>query len=541
MTIIANCPGHRSATPRFRPLPWHDDHPNMLDLEQRLEPDHLARSIDQAVSRLDLSAVYAAYAGTGSDPHPPDRLLAVLLFEVRRGRHLPAQWARDARECEPVRWLLRGLVVARSCWYAFRDRIAPLMSDLNQQSLALAINAEITPARRAAGDGTLVAANASRHKVVNLPTLQKRSLPLAAALAEDQRQAAAAVAAAAAGDSTPTEIPVAVSPTPASVVATATPPPPAWLAASASGRQQQQRRLEQARERLQVLQATNQQKWPSKQKKANTIVVSLSDPEAVVGRDKEKVFRPLYNVQVLADLDSPLILGYDVFAQQNDSGVLGGMLAQARQQLGHGLDLVLADGTYGNGPDLAAAAAAGVTVYTPVPGDGVANPKQIPKREFTWLADEQAYVCPQGHRLELEESWREKRVGGSVKVWRYRCPPEHCQGCPLQPRCATKPGSGRSVTRQEHEELIEALRSRMATPEAKALYRLRSQKVELVNGDWKQHRQLRRFSARGLKRVRCEVGLIVLAQNLLTLLTEEKKVQAKKVKAADANSGSERT
>jgi transposase len=210
MTIIANCPGHRSASPHFRPLPWHDDHPNKRDLEQRLEPDHLARSIDQAVSRLDLSAVYAAYAGTGSDPHPPDRLLAVLLFESRRGRHQPAQWARDARECEPVRWLLRGLVVARSCWYAFRDRIAPLMANLNQQPLAQAINAEITPATRAADDGTLVAANASRHKVVNLPTLQKRSLPLAAAIAEDQRQAAAP-----AGDSTPAEVPVAVPPTPA--------------------------------------------------------------------------------------------------------------------------------------------------------------------------------------------------------------------------------------------------------------------------------------------------------------------------------------
>jgi hypothetical protein len=543
MTIVANRCGPRNASPRFRTLPWHDDHPNKLDLEQRLEADHLARSIDLAVSRLDLSVVYAAYAGTGSDPHPPDRLLAVILFECRRGRHQPAQWARDARECEPVRWLLRGLEVARSCWYAFRDRLAPLMADLNQQVLALALDAEITPATRAAQDGTLVAANASRHKVVSLPTLQKRSLPLAAAIAEDQRQAAAATAATPAADSTSAEVPVAVSPTPTAVVPPATPaaPPPAWLATSAHGRQQQQQRLEQARERLEVLHATNQQKWPSKQKKADAIVVSLSDPETVVGRDKEKVFRPLFNVQVLTDLDSPLVLGYGVFAQHNDSGVLGEMLAQAQQQLGHGLDLVLADGSYGNGADLAAAAAAGVTMYTPVPGDGVAHPKQIPKREFTWLADEQAYVCPQGHRLELEESWREKRVGGSVQVWRYRCAPEHCQGCPLQPRCATKPGSGRSVTRQEHEELIEALRSRMATLEAKALYRLRSQKVELVNGDWKQHRQLRRFSARGLKRVRCEVGLLVLAHNLVTLLTQEKKVQAKKVQADDANSGSERT
>src|SRR5205807_6825980 len=101
--------------------------------------------------------------------------------------------------------------------------------------------------------------------------------------------------------------------------------------------------------------------------------------------------------------------------------------------------------------------AGGVTVYAPVPGDGVENPKQIPKREFTWQAAEQTYVCPQGHRLVFEESWREKRVDGAIQVWRYRCPPAHCQGCPLQVRCTTTPAKGRAVTRQEHDELIEAL------------------------------------------------------------------------------------
>ena len=66
----------------------------------------------------------------------------------------------------------------------------------------------------------------------------------------------------------------------------------------------------------------------------------------------------------------------------------------------------------------------------------------------------------------------------------------------------------------------------METEPAKALYALRRQTVELVNADWKAHRKLRRFSGRGLERVRCQVGLIVLAHNLLTLLAQEKKAQA---------------
>src|SRR5271154_5112791 len=127
MTIVADRRRPNSARPRFRTPPWHNTHPAKLDIEQRLEADHLARTCERAVDRLDVGTLYATYGNTGSAAHPPARLLAVLLYETRRGRHKPAQWYLDARECEPVRWLLGGSMVARSCWYAFRDRVAPLL------------------------------------------------------------------------------------------------------------------------------------------------------------------------------------------------------------------------------------------------------------------------------------------------------------------------------------------------------------------------------------------------------------------------------
>jgi len=573
--MVAQRRAPHNARPRFRTPPWHDSHPAKLDLEQRLAPDHLARVLAQAVARLDLDALCAAYHGRGSQAHPPQHLLSVVLYEMRRGHPNPATWHRDAHECEPIRWLLRGAVVARSCWYAFRDRVAPLLSDLNQQVLAQALDAGLTPATRAAEDGTLVAANASRHKVVNQETLQRRAAQLHTALTDDPQAAALSpavadaaavgvavaaatalgcapplpsVAAAVANPSTPSAVAVACAlaaalaapvPSVAAAVAepstptaaAATPAVPAWLASSVAGRQQQQQRLQRAQARMEELQGRNKKKWASKRKAAEAIVVSLSDPEAVVARDKEKVYRPLYNVQIVDDLDSPLILAYEVFAQQNDTGVVATMLAQVHRNVGHRLQVLLTDGAYAGGADLAAADKEGVTVYAPVPGDGVKNPKQIPKRDFRWDAATQTYVCPQGQRLEFEESWQEKRVDGSVQVWRYRCPPTHCQSCPLQARCTKTPASGRAVTRHEHEELIEALRSRMANPASQALYRLRKQTVELVNADVKQHRKLRRFSGRGLARARGEVGLIVLVHNLLTLV-QEPKAKARPAEAA---------
>ena len=97
-----------------------------------------------------------------------------------------------------------------------------------------------------------------------------------------------------------------------------------------------------------------------------------------------------------------------------------------------------------------------------------------------------------------------------------RCAKEHCQKCPLAGRC-TGSAKGRTIKRNEHEDLIVKHQAKMQSPEAKAIYRQRCQTVELRFADAKTHRGLRRFSGRGLKRVRIEVGLWVLSHNLLVV------------------------
>lgn len=57
----------------------------------------------------------------------------------------------------------------------------------------------------------------------------------------------------------------------------------------------------------------------------------------------------------------------------------------------------------------------------------------------------------------------------------------------------------------------------METAEAKAVYRLRGQTIEIVFADVKEHRGLRRFSGHGLARVRTEFALEVLLHNRLVL------------------------
>ena len=72
-------------------------------------------------------------------------------------------------------------------------------------------------------------------------------------------------------------------------------------------------------------------------------MVSPSDPEAALGVDKDHVFRPLYTIQTVRDVDSPLILSYAVFAQATDAGTLPPMLERIEQLTGRRLKAVLAD------------------------------------------------------------------------------------------------------------------------------------------------------------------------------------------------------
>jgi hypothetical protein len=91
------------------------------------------------------------------------------------------------------------------------------------------------------------------------------------------------------------------------------------MAKTARGRALQHERYSQGRAQLAKRHAVNAQRPASQRQAPDQIVVSPGDPEAPLGLDKDHVFRPLYTVQTVRDVTSPLILDYDVFAQASDA------------------------------------------------------------------------------------------------------------------------------------------------------------------------------------------------------------------------------
>src|SRR5918911_2587502 len=451
--------------PRFAEPPWHEQSAPWRQIDAQLSPDHLAREIRQAMPRLDLTALYGSYAGRGKTPHRPDLMLAIVLFELRRGQRKPSQWFQDTHENCALWWLGFGIRPSRSCWYEFRERTGPLLDAMNTHILQQAVDADLTRVKRGALDGSAVAANASRRRLLNAERLQPRVHHLQAARHDDTQ------------GETPAEV-------------------PAWMAKTPHSRAAQHERYHQAQAHLAALQAATQHYSPSERRAPDKLVVSTGDPEAVPGMDKDHVFRPLYTIATLRDVDSPFIVGYDVFAQATDAATLLPMLTRTEQLTGRRLQDVLVDSGYVTGIDLAQCAQAEITLYGPWKANDVRapeTPRLFTKAQFQWLPELETYRCPAGHLLKRVGRETCGRSGGREEVVvRYGVKAATCQACPLRPQCTTSHKVGRSIRRSEHEELILAHQAWMETEAAKAVYRLRKQTIELVFADVKEHRGLRR-------------------------------------------------
>ncbi len=456
--------------------------------------DHKARWLAAFVDEMDLTELEAMYHGVGSQAYPPALMLKVVLLEMLEGRLSPSRWAKDLWENVALQWIGMGIRPRRTALYEFRDRVGKVITELHTAVVRKAIAAGLVLGESGVLDGTAIRACASRHRLLNQSRLQRRCAELEAALQQD-------------------------------VAGATVESPPKWMATTAAGRRQQAKRYANAQRILERRLAENAKKLKDRRLEDAKVMVSTSDPQAPLGRDKEKVFAPLYTAEYMVEPSSLVILSFDVFAQASDAGTLPVMLDQTKQVIGRHLQTVIADAGYVSVLDLEACAQREVELtapyqendYTQAKGDSKPD-GVIGKDAFVWDAQEQTYYCPMGHRLEHKrQQTRARRHGDSVIVHQFQCSPEHCRTCPLRERCVRDPEKGRMVTRMEGQELLDAHRQRMQTPEAKAQRRMRGSVIERCFGDAKQHRNLRRLHGRGLQRARAEVGLLVLAQNAMTL------------------------
>ena len=454
---------------------------------------------------LDFQVLHDAYRGTGSSAYRPESLLAIVLVETLAGITSPAAWHRDASDRDQCKFVGNGVTPSRSAWYDFRDRCGKFINQVHQCLVTDAIDKNLIDPHNCAIDGTFTAASASRHKIFNLKQINRRLAKLKRVIRklDDRHQIASS------------KLPVAT---------------PNWVAKTSSGRQDQRRRLVDAKRRLLENIGKNRLKSKRYQKDELRMLISPADIDAVIGRDKMKVLRPLYNVQFMTDCTSDVIVAYGTWAQNNDNATLSPMIQKTQAVVQGRLRTVHADSGYCSILDLQDCQALNIDLYAPVQDNTAAKRKlpngeiQIPSQEFCFDDDTREMTCPGGHEMKFTKEVQIPRADGrTLGELRFEQSPTLCSACELASRCLGGKSKRRTVARQSQQRVLDAQKKKMASEAGKRSGRLRGQVIERRFADGKLHRNQGVQNGRGLGRVCAEVGLLAVAQNTLTLYNLEKR------------------
>ena len=195
--------------------------------------------------------------------------------------------------------------------------------------------------------------------------------------------------------------------------------------------------------------------------KAEDARASTTDADARVMKMGDGGFRPAFNVQFATTCEDQVIVGMDVVNVGSDMAQLGPMVEQVEQRLGQTPDKWLVDGGFPAHEQIDAVAGK-TEVYAPVP-----EPR-------------------------AKKDAKKDEAGNEVQ----------------QDKHAPKP---------DDTEAVAKWRARMASDEAKEIYKQRAATAECVNAQ-ARNRGLLRMPVRGLAKVRSVVGLFVLAHNLMRMV-----------------------
>jgi hypothetical protein len=116
---------------------------------------------------------------------------------------------------------------------------------------------------------------------------------------------------------------------------------------------------------------------PKRRRNSEKIVVS-KDPGALTLIQR---LPPLYNVQLVRDLDSQLCLSYQVFAQPTDAGTFGPMLERVANWTGVKPKAMLVDAGYVTACNLAICRSGGHRVVRPVARERLFAKEKEARRE----------------------------------------------------------------------------------------------------------------------------------------------------------------
>lgn len=388
-----------------------------LDLEAAIPQDDPVRAVWAFVEQIDLSVFYESIQSfegeAGRAAIDPKILMALWVQATLNGVGSARELERLCRSDLRYQWICGGVVPNHHTLSDFRNLSSDQLSQVLTETTATLLASGLVEMQRVAQDGVRVRASAGASSFRRGHTL-RRMLRLASEQVDKLRQE--------------------IEQDPAAGKAR-------QKAAAERAASEREKRVRQA---LEELKEVKSRKRSNNGKKKTPARVSTTDPEARIMKMPDGGYRPAYNIQLVADTASKIVLAVDVTNEGTDLHMMVPLADQVQQR------------------------------YDRLPAD--------------WLAD-----------------------GGYVTIEGIQS--MHDRGCQVfAPAKKRRSGRQRNAARPSDPVGVRLWRRRMASAEAKRVYRERAATAELVNAHLRW-RGLQNLLVRGVEKIRAVVLLQAITHN----------------------------
>jgi len=437
-------------------------------LEELLPSDHPARMIREFVEHQDLVALgfKTRKSGEGRPSYSAGLLLKVWLYGYVNGTRSSRGLERACLDHMGMLWLTgMNSPDHTTLWRFWRDNRKPIRK-LFKQLLQVALSLDLIGLVLHAVDGTKIVSSASPEKGLHRSRLEKRLKGLDEAIEEIFKQTEQA-----SGESNgESRLP--------------------------EGLTQRQQLREKLREQLKLLDEKQRDHF------------NPTDEEARVMR-AGGVNRFAYNAQAVADQTSGLIVAAEVVTDESDNYQLVPMLDQVKENLGSVAEQTVADAGYKAITGLAAAEEKNYPVIV-----NLAEPNgPYDASRFVYDIQRDECICPRGVRLPFQRlKQRDKAEPYEARV--YHC--QHYLECPARWQCSASK-TGRTIQIHPNHDVLVRQREKQKDESLRAALKKRCAVIEKVFGWGKQGMGFRRWTVRGVEKVKTQWLLLCTAINLRRL------------------------
>ncbi len=502
--------------------------------EELIPANHLVRVVNEAVEKIDVSALLAQYKGGGTSSYHPKMLLKVLVYAYAERIYASRRIAKALRENIYFMWISGGSQPDFRTINDFRgSRMKGVIEDVFAAVLEYLVEAGHVKLEHYFLDGTKIEANANKHKVVWAKRRENYHRRVKEQIQDLLRQIEQINAEEQAeyGDDDLEEL--------------------GGSGQEAVNSERLKQKIEELNQKLRQRTQSRKDSRPARKalkKLEEDCLVRLekyeqqeetlqernsyakTDPEASSMRMKEdrgagKPWpKPAYNVQM--GTENQFVVGFSVHGRAGDTACLIPHLEGMRTHLGRLPQNVVTDAGYGSEENYAYLEQHALgnfvkynTFYQdthPYRKPEVLRQHQFRAENFAYDPDPDEFICPARQRLRFQYASRYTSDNGYVSERRhYEC--DQCRQCPLKPQCTKAKGNRKIQISFRLLEYRRQARANLSSEQGQHLRAKRSTEVETVFGCIKHNMGFRRFHLRGLEKVRTEWGLVSIAHNMRKL------------------------